>query len=191
MRRQEPELTPPPPHRPAVTLRPGDLAVYPARGLGKVLGIEHKQIHDRPYAFYVVHFMDSDLRILIPVEKAEQVGLRPVASNDQVEDVLALLREPDDASDTQAWNRRYRGLLDKLRSGSLYELAEVLRDLHRLRRRKTLSFGERRMLDTALALLAKELSAARRSTVDAAKQELLAALGSRPVPPQVLVPSGT
>lgn len=139
----------------------GDKAVYPAQGVAEVVGIENKEINSTVCAFYVLKVLDTEMQILVPKEKADQVGLRPVATADEVEEVFDILREQDVHIDKQTWNRRYRGFMEKIKTGSLFEVAEVFRDLYRLKSTKTLSFGERRMLDTAKNLIVKELSVAR------------------------------
>ena len=138
----------------------GDKAVYPAQGVAEVVGIDNKEINGTVCSFYVLKVLDSDRQILVPPDKADQVGLRPVASTDEVEEVFDILREQDVHIDKQTWNRRYRGFMEKIKTGSLFEVAEVFRDLYRLKSTKTLSFGERRMLDTAKGLIVKELSVA-------------------------------
>jgi CarD family transcriptional regulator len=138
----------------------GEKAVYPARGVAEVVGIENKEINGTVCAFYVLRVMENEMQILVPTEKADQVGLRPVASGDEVEEVFDILREQDIHIDKQTWNRRYRGFMEKIKTGSLFEVAEVFRDLYRLKSTKTLSFGERRMLDTAKSLIVQELSVA-------------------------------
>ncbi len=139
----------------------GDKAVYPAQGVAEVVGIENKEINSTVCSFYVLKVLDTEMQILVPKEKADQVGLRPVATADEVEEVFDILREKDVHIDKQTWNRRYRGFMEKIKTGSLFEVAEVFRDLYRLKSTKTLSFGERRMLDTAKNLIVKELSVAR------------------------------
>jgi CarD family transcriptional regulator, regulator of rRNA transcription len=89
-----------------------------------------------------------------------------------VEEVLQILRETAVRFDRNTWNRRYRGFMEKIKSGSLFEVAEVFRDLSRLKRTKTLSFGERRMLDTARDLVVQELCVARKTDQNAVEQEL-------------------
>ena len=138
----------------------GQKAVYPAQGVAEVVGIDNKEINGTVCSFYVLKVLDSDRQILVPREKADQVGLRPVATTDEVEEVFDILREQDIHIDKQTWNRRYRGFMEKIKTGSLFEVAEVFRDLYRLKSTKTLSFGERRMLDTAKNLIVKELSVA-------------------------------
>ena len=122
--------------------------------------------------FYVLRGMDSGLRILVPVEKAGQVGLRPIAGQDEIGEVMDVLKDKEVHIDKQTWNRRYRGFMEKIKSGSLFEVAEVFRDLYRLKSLKALSFGERRMLDTARALIVQELSVAKQSDQVGVRKEL-------------------
>jgi len=152
--------------------RVGDKAVYPAQGVAEVLGVDSKEISGRPQSFYVLRILDTDMRILVPVEKAQQVGLRAVIRENEVRDVYNILREKEIHVDKQTWNRRYRGFMEKIKTGSLFEVAEVFRDLYRLKAQKPLSFGERRMLDTARHLMIKELSVARGASEAKIEREL-------------------
>ena len=138
----------------------GDKAVYPSQGVAEVLGIEHKEIFGNIQRFYVLRVLESENRILVPIDKSEQVGLRRIADKEEIGEVMQILKERDVHLDRQTWNRRYRGFMEKIRSGSLFEVAEVFRDLYRLKVMKPLSFGERRMLDTARGLIVQELSVA-------------------------------
>ena len=156
----------------------GDKAVYPAQGVAEVVGIDNKEINSTVCSFYVLRVIDTDMQILVPKEKADQVGLRPVATVDEVDEVFDILREQDVHIDKQTWNRRYRGFMEKIKTGSLFEVAEVFRDLYRLKSTKTLSFGERRMLDTAKNLIVKELSVARNWTEQKVETELEKAFAS-------------
>jgi CarD family transcriptional regulator len=150
----------------------GDKAVYPAQGVAEVVGIDQKEISGKIQKFYVLRVLDSDMRILVPVDKAEQVGLREVVQEDQIKEVYDILKEKELHIDKQTWNRRYRGFMEKIKTGSLFEVAEVFRDLYRLKNTKTLSFGERRMLDTAKNLIVKELSVAKNTTEVKVEKEL-------------------
>jgi CarD family transcriptional regulator len=150
----------------------GDKAVYPAQGVAEIVGLETKEIMGKVISFYSLRIIDSDMRILVPVEKAGSVGLRRVANEDEVDEVFDILREKEVHLDKQTWNRRYRGFMEKIKTGSLFEVAEVYRDLYRLKSTKTLSFGERRMLDTAKSLIVKELAVARQWTEAKVEKEL-------------------
>lgn len=139
----------------------GDMAVYPAHGVGKVMGIEHKEIAGSKTQFYILKIVDSGMTIMVPTTNVRHVGLREVISSDEVDAVYEILKEQGEYTITeQTWNRRYREYMDKIKTGSVYEIAEVLRDLSMLRFEKELSFGERKMLDTARNLIIKELAIA-------------------------------
>ncbi len=150
----------------------GDNAVYPAQGVAEVMGVDEKEISGKIHRFYSLRLLDSDMRILVPVDKAEQVGLRPVVRETQIREVFDILKDKDVHVDKQTWNRRYRGFMEKIKTGSLFEVAEVFRDLYRLKNTKTLSFGERRMLDTAKNLIVKELSVAKKTTEIKVEKEI-------------------
>ena len=100
------------------------------------------------------------MKIMIPQDNVESVGLRPIISKDEAAKVIGILREKTTKIDNQTWNRRYREYMEKIKTGSVFEIAEVLRDLFLLKVDKELSFGERKMLDTARSLLLKELKLA-------------------------------
>ena len=136
----------------------GDMAVYPAHGVGEVKSIETREILGSKQAFYVLQILDSGMKIMVPTSNVSAVGLREIISESEVDDVYTILKERDVKIDNQTWNRRYREYMDKIKTGSVYEIAEVLRDLSLLKFQKELSFGGRKMLDTAKNLLVKELA---------------------------------
>lgn len=138
----------------------GEKAVYPAQGVAEVVGIEEKSISGTKIRFYVLRIVDTEMKIMVPTHKAKQVGLRSLASKDDIKQVMDILKDTDVRMDKQTWNRRYRGFMEKIKTGSLFEVAEVYRDLSRLKHTKTLSFGEKRMLDTARGLIVKEFAVA-------------------------------
>lgn len=140
--------------------KPGDMAVYPAHGVGEVKAIETREISGNRQTFYILRILENGMTIMVPTKNVKSVGLREIIDEDQVDEVYAILKERDITIDNQTWNRRYREYMDKIKSGSVYEIAEVLRDLSLLKFEKELSFGERKMLDTARSLLIKELSIA-------------------------------
>ncbi len=150
----------------------GDRAVYPGQGVTEITGIESKQISGATVVLYMLRVLDSDRKIMIPVSKVKSVGLRKVVSADEVDQVYAVLRERTRTIDRQTWNRRYRRYVEKINTGSLTDIAEVMRDLGRLKCTKPLSFGERKMLDQARTLLVKELSVARGSDEEVIGVEL-------------------
>lgn len=146
--------------------KPGDKAVYPAHGVGEVKAIETREISGSKQTFYILRILENGMTIMVPTQNVKSVGLREIIDDDQVEEVYEILKEKDITIDNQTWNRRYREYMDKIKTGSVYEIAEVLRDLSLLKFEKELSFGERKMLDTARSLLIKELAIAKRCSED-------------------------
>ena len=139
----------------------GDKAVYPGHGVGVIEAIETKQISGSELMFYILRVLDNGMTIMIPRDNAGAVGLRGVIRKLEIPKVLKILRDRDVEIDNQTWNRRYREYMEKINTGSIFEIAEVLRDLYLLRTEKELSFGERKILDTAKNLLVKELAIVR------------------------------
>ncbi len=149
-----------------VEFKVGDNAVYPGHGVGKVAAIETKEICGNKQTFYSIKIADSGMKIMVPKNNASNVGLRPIISKTEAGKVLGILKETKVKIDNQTWNRRYREYMEKIKTGSVYEIAEVLRDLYVLKAEKELSFGERKMLDNARNLLLSEL------TIATSKKEL-------------------
>ncbi len=150
----------------------GDRAVYPGQGVTEITGIESKQISGNMEVLYMLRVLNTNRKIMIPVSKVNSVGLRKVIGNGEVERIYRMLRERTTQAVNQTWNRRYRSYVEKINTGSIFDIAEVLRDLSLLKYSKPLSFGERKMLDQARALLVKELSVARAAEEDDIAQEL-------------------
>lgn len=150
----------------------GDKAVYPTHGVGVIESIESKEISGDKQTFYVLRVLGNGMTIMIPTNNAKTVGLRQIISQKQVSKVYKILRKKDIEIDAQTWNRRYREYVEKIKSGSIFEVAGVLRDLFLLRLGKDLSFGERRMLDTARNLLIKELSIVKKSPEKSIEKEI-------------------
>ncbi len=138
----------------------GDMAVYPALGVGVIESIENRQVGESNQSFYVMKILDNNMVIMIPTATSNNVGLRNIISSDEVEKVFYILKEKDVEIGTQTWNRRYREYMEKIKTGSVFEVAAVLRDLYLLQEDKDLSYGERKMMDTAKNLLVKEVSIA-------------------------------
>jgi len=139
----------------------GDKAVYPGHGVGVIEAIESKAISGREQLFYILRIADNGMTIMIPTGNIDVVGLREVIPPVEISKVFQILKERQVSPDTQTWNRRYREYMEKINGGSIFSIAEVLRDLQVLKMGKNLSFGERKILDTAENLLVKELAVAR------------------------------
>jgi len=139
----------------------GDMAVYPAHGVGVIEKIETKEISGSKQDFYIMRILDNGMKIFIPTKSARSVGLRSVISEEEVDRLYSILQKRDVVIPNQSWNRRYREYMDKIKTGSIYEVAEVYRNLTLLKSSKELSFGERKILETARSLLVRELSIAK------------------------------
>ncbi len=143
------------------TFKVGDMAVYPAHGVGEVTAIENREISGQKATFYILRILDNGMKIMIPTNNVRQVGLREVIGQEKVDRVYNILREKGLSVETTTWNRRYREYMEKIKTGSVFEVAEVLRDLYLLKTDKDLSFCELKLLDTARGLLVKEVSVAK------------------------------
>lgn len=140
----------------------GDMAVYPAHGVGVIEAIESQTVAGINQDFYVMKILDNNMKIMIPTMTSDNVGLRAIIGKKEVDKVLDILRDRETEIGTQTWNRRYREYMEKIKTGSIHEVASVLRDLFLLSADKDLSYGERKMMDTAKSLLVTEISLARK-----------------------------
>jgi len=138
----------------------GDLAVYPAQGVGIIEAIENREVGGASQKFYVMKIMSNGMKIMIPLDGVQSAGLRKVIKEKEIPKIYEILKNRDFTIDKQTWNKRYREYLEKIKTGSVFEIARVLRDLCVLKIDKNLSFGERKMMDTARGLLVKEISIA-------------------------------
>lgn len=150
----------------------GDMAVYPAHGVGVIKSIETQQVAGVDQKFYVLEILGNSMRIMIPTSSSENVGLRSIVNKKEAIEVLNILKDRAIEIDSQTWNRRYREYMEKIKTGSIFEVAAVLRDLFLLSVDKDLSYGERKMLDTAKGLLVKELSIAQDVEEDKISQKI-------------------
>ena len=138
------------------TFKVGDKVVYPMHGAGIIEAIEEREVLGQRQPYYIMKLPFGDMQVMIPLRSVEEVGLREVISSSEVERVFEVL-QGEKTKMSQNWNRRYRANLEKIRSGDIFEVAEVVRNLTIRDREKGLSTGERRMLDSARQILISEL----------------------------------
>ncbi|MBH8604813.1 CarD family transcriptional regulator [Thermoactinomyces sp. CICC 10522] len=138
----------------------GDKVVYPMHGAGIIEAIEEKEILGERQKYYVMRMPIGDMKVMVPLNNVENIGLREVVDHSTVDKVLERMKKRD-IKDTLNWNRRYRANLDKMRSGDIYEVADVVRSLMVRDEEKGLSTGERKMLENAKQILISELALAR------------------------------
>ncbi len=150
----------------------GDKVVYPAHGVGTIDAIQARKVGGDEQKYYMLTILETGMKIMVPVSQVKTVGLRKVVDTKTIDKVYDILRDRNVELDTQTWNRRYREYTQKIKTGSVFEIAKVIRDLSVLRSDKELSFGERKMLDTAQGLLIKEISIAKARPEDSIKAEL-------------------
>ncbi|HLT57881.1 MAG: CarD family transcriptional regulator [Limnochordales bacterium] len=136
--------------------RVGDKVVYPMHGAGIIEAIEEKEVLGRTERYYVMRMPIGDLRVMIPMSSVEELGLREVIDAEGVRKVYQVL-QGETTTMSQNWNRRYRANLEKIKSGDIFEVAEVVRNLSVRERDKGLSTGERKMLENARQILISEL----------------------------------
>lgn len=134
----------------------GDKVVYPMHGAGVIEAIEEKEVLGERRDYYVMRLPIGDMTVMIPTQGAENIGIREVIDPEELEKVFEILRA-DETSMSTNWNRRYRANTEKLKTGDIFEVAEVVRNLTIRDRAKGLSTGERKMLDTARQILLSEM----------------------------------
>ncbi|MBS4535022.1 CarD family transcriptional regulator [Clostridium sp. D2Q-14] len=134
----------------------GDKIVYPMHGAGIIEGIEEKEILGEKKKYYVMKMPMGEMKVMVPMDNIEDIGIREVINLSEVEQVLAVLGD-DKTKMPQNWNRRYRANMDKIKSGDIYEISSVVRNLVIRDREKGLSTGERKMLNNAKQMLISEL----------------------------------
>ncbi|MDD2220360.1 MAG: CarD family transcriptional regulator [Clostridia bacterium] len=134
----------------------GDKVVYPVHGAGIIEAIENQEVLGRVRSYYILKISAGDMRLMVPVETVETVGMRQIIAPEIVDNVLAVLRENADELE-ENWNRRYRANMEKIKSGDIFIVAAVVRNLVLRDRKRGLSAGEKKMLDYAKRILVSEL----------------------------------
>lgn len=150
----------------------GETAVYANHGVAMIKRIDERIVDGKKKTFYALQVIENQMTIMVPTDSAAAAGLREIISDKDVKRVYNILKKRDVKISNTTWNRRCREYMDKIRTGSVYEIAEVLRNLFMLRHNKDLSFGERQMLDRAKGRLVKELSLAKQQSEEAIEQEI-------------------
>lgn len=135
----------------------GDKIVYPMHGAGEIVAIEEREILGDVHKYYIMRLPINDLKVMVPVKNAKEIGVRDISDADTMEKVLKALSSEEEVSMPKNWNRRYRYNLDKIKSGDLMEIADVVRSLESLDREKSLSTGERKILNEAKKIIVSEM----------------------------------
>ena len=133
----------------------GDKIVYPMHGAGTIDAIEQKDILGEKQDYYIIK-MPGEVKVMVPIAKASDVGVRSVINKEEAGKVLQVL-EANETEMSNSWNKRYKDNMDKMKSGSIYEVADVVRNLSYKQKEKGLSTGEKKMLNNAKQILISEL----------------------------------
>lgn len=150
--------------------RKGDKVIYPHHGAAVIEGLTERELQGEKRKYFVLKLAHGDLTLMVPVDNTEEVGLRDVVSKREVKKVLDVLRERATPGKATNWSRRYKTNIEKIKSGDIYQVAEVVRNLSIRERDKGLSAGEKRMLAKARQILCSELVFAVNSDAEKAEE---------------------
>ncbi len=142
----------------------GDKVVYPMHGAGVIDSIEEKEILGEKQSYYILK-MPGEVKVMVPISTAEQHGIRNIIDKSEAEKVFNVL-EQDETEMEKNWNKRYRDNMEKMKSGNIYEIADVVRNLSFKQKEKGLSTGEKKMLHNAKQILVSELVLAEHASQD-------------------------
>ena len=148
----------------------GDQIVYPMHGAGTIDSIEEKDVLGEKQSYYILR-MPGEVKVMVPIAKAEEVGVRSIIDKNSADKVFQVL-EQDETEMNKNWNKRYRDNMDKLKSGDIYEIADVVRNLSFKQKEKGLSTGEKKMLDNAKQILVSELVLVENSNTDDIEEQV-------------------
>jgi CarD family transcriptional regulator len=160
-----------------VSFRVGDKVVYPHHGAAVIEGVEQKELFGEKREYFILKLAYGELTLMVPTDSTEDVGLRQVTPATEMPKVFKVLKKNEPAANTTNWSRRFKANVEKLRSGDIYRVAEVVRSLHQRDKEKGLSAGEKRMLTKARQILVSELSFSKNCDEDAAEKLLDDVLG--------------
>ena len=159
----------------------GDKVIYPNQGVGVIEDVCKKQFAGRQEVFYELKIASNNSTVMIPVGNASHVGLRKLSSEKQLRTLFEIL-EKDFSEPERNWKSRYKDNVEKMRTGSIFEVAKVLKNLYFLSFQKSLSFREKKMFDRARQLIVSEIATVRREpvqTVEDIVEELLSSAYAR------------
>ena len=153
----------------------GDKVVYPMHGAGVIEGIEEKEILGEKRKYFIMRMPIGDMKVMVPVDNVEDVGVREIINNEDMDRVISILKGSK-SSMPQNWNRRYRINMDRIKSGDIFEIAAVVRNLLMMDMEKGLSTGERKMLSSAKQMLFSEMVLVSDSDIEKIEQIVIEAI---------------
>ncbi|MBX7059120.1 MAG: transcriptional regulator [Leptospirales bacterium] len=146
---------------------PGEYVVYPMHGVGQISAIQKQSVLNKKKDYYILEIASNKMRVMVPVENARAIGIRAIIQKKDVKKVLDLLRK-DEVDTEEDWKIRYQNNTAKLKSGDIYSVAEVCRNLYKRAREKELSLMERRLYEQAYNLISHEIALTRGASVEEA-----------------------
>jgi CarD family transcriptional regulator len=160
-----------------LSFRVGDKVVYPHHGAAVIESLEEKELFGEKRDYFILKLAYGELTLMVPTDSTDEVGLREVTPAKEVPKVFKVLRKQEPTTNTTNWSRRFKANVEKLRSGDIYKVAEVVRSLHQRDKEKGLSAGEKRMLTKARQILVSELTFSKDCNEEEAEQLLDEVLG--------------
>jgi len=155
----------------------GDKIVYPMHGVGQIDGIEKKVVLGKRNEYYMITIINNGMKVMIPVNNAKEIGIRSIIPKKDIKKVLGILSAAAESIE-EDWKLRYQNNIDKVKSGSIYEVAEVARDLFKRGKEKELSIMERKLYENAYQLITYEVAMAKSIDIDEAGNVVSEALAS-------------
>ena len=155
----------------------GDYAVCPGHGVGQIFDVEEREVGGNNSSFYILKIIANGMTVMVPTDSED--GIRTLVGESEIDKVFELLNDHEVKVDNSTWNRRYREYMHKIKTGSLLEIADVLRSLFLLKNLKSLSFGEKKMLENCKNLIAQEISLANGENTKDIRSKIDAQFGSK------------
>lgn len=155
----------------------GDKIVYPMHGVGEIEAIEKKVVLGKRTEFYLITIINNNMKVMIPVNNAKEIGIRGIIAKKDIKKVMTILSEKADPIE-EDWKLRYQNNIDKVKSGSIFEVSEVARDLFRRGTEKELSIMERKLYENAYQLITYEISLSKKIDIEEAGNLVSEALSS-------------
>ena len=148
----------------------GDEVVYPMHGAGRIVAIEEREVMEEKQSYYILE-MPGEVKVMVPTAKAEEIGVRNIIDKSSADKVIGVLEQDETVMDKN-WNKRYRDNMDKMKSGDIYEIADVVRNLSFKQKEKGLSTGEKKMLNNAKQILVSELVLAEHANQEEVEEQI-------------------
>ena len=158
-----------------MTYQIGDKIAHPLHGAGSICEIQQKRVDGKNRSYYVMHIPKGDMRVMIPTDTCDQIGIRPIIAKEQASAIFSEIPHLEIEEDSN-WNKRYRENMVHIKSGDLLEVAAVIKSLVRREAKIGLSNGERKMLHSAKQILISEMMLSQDCSYDEVEEQLYAAL---------------